>query len=59
MLWQAILEDYTRETVCSGGHTRPEAQFPLDLLERFEKSKQGSEGMELWPWVKCNSLSNL
>lgn len=30
-----------------------------DLLERFEKSNQGSEGMEPWPWVKCNSLSNL
>lgn len=55
VLPQAIIKECTRETACSGGHTGAEAQFPLELLEGFEESRQGSEGMDLWPWAKRNS----
>lgn len=42
-----ILKECARETVCSGGYMEAEVQFPFDLLEGCEESRQGSEGMEL------------
>lgn len=49
VLWQAVIKECTSETLCSGGHTGAEAQFPQSLLEGFQESRQGSEGVELWP----------
>jgi len=47
------MKERTGETGCSGwGHAGPEAQFPLDMLEGLEETRQARGQMQL----RLNSL---
>lgn len=53
-LWVCCNKPWLRSAQGKLCSVRAEAQFPLDLLKAFKESRQGSEGMDLWPSAKCS-----